>query len=182
MNASSGKTLGIVLIIVLALMAVGVLRFLILVPLGIVDGTLHGFHAPQWDHVGSWIWPWAGFAGLMGLMIIAIWIAVVVWVYKDAEKRGLAGVLWALLVFFTHFIGLIIYVLIRSSHPVRAPSDEHPARPRTAPPACLKCGRPVDRDHSYCPSCGDSLRSVCPKCGKDTQKGWSVCPYCGEKL
>jgi hypothetical protein len=48
------------------------------------------------------------------LGIIALNIAILVWVARDAKARGLDnGVLWMLLVFFTGIIGLIVYILAR---------------------------------------------------------------------
>jgi len=41
-------------------------------------------------------------------------IAMLVWVARDAKARGMdSAVLWMLLVFFTSFIGLIIYIFSR---------------------------------------------------------------------
>jgi hypothetical protein len=54
-------------------------------------------------------------AGLVGL---AINIAILVWVYKDAQARGAEPMLWLILVFFTGLIGLIIWLIVRP--PLRA--------------------------------------------------------------
>jgi hypothetical protein len=40
-------------------------------------------------------------------------IAILVWVYQDANKRGTNGCLWAIVVFFLGLIGLILYILLR---------------------------------------------------------------------
>jgi predicted RNA-binding Zn-ribbon protein involved in translation (DUF1610 family) len=176
MNASSGKTLGIILVVLLVLMIAWPLKYVLFAPVGLFDSIFHGGHSLHLDHSG-W-WPWVGFIGFFGLAALALWIAVIVWVYKDAEKRGMNGALWALLVFFLHLIGLLIFVLVRGDHPVRSGGPQ--AAP--APPACPKCGKPVDRYHSFCPACGERLQPRCPKCGKDVQVGWQACPSCGEKL
>ena len=47
---------------------------------------------------------------LIGLLIAA---AIAFWVYKDANERGMSGVLWGILVFFFCIIALPIYLLIR---------------------------------------------------------------------
>ncbi len=51
-------------------------------------------------------------------LAVAIWVAI--WIYKDAESRGQSGVLWVVLWLFTGLIGLIIWLVIRGSHPQRA--------------------------------------------------------------
>lgn len=52
---------------------------------------------------------WA-IAVLVGL---AIQVAILVFVYKDAKKRGAEPMLWLVLVFFTGLIGLIIWLIVR---------------------------------------------------------------------
>ncbi len=54
----------------------------------------------------------------IGLLVIAILLAV--WVYRDAEKRGMGGVLWLIVVLIAGILGLIIYLIVRRSHPVMA--------------------------------------------------------------
>lgn len=161
MNSSSAKTLGVILIVLAALAFVGFLRFFLLIPLGVADGVGHGLRTHIFDRDWSWFWPWAGFAGFFGLIYLFFWIMVLVWVYRDAQKRGMEGVLWALLVFFLHWIGLIIYLLVRSGRPVRPISPPAPVAPMAPPPP-----KPA----------------FCPACGKPSQSEWSVCPFCGGKL
>ncbi|MGQ9720739.1 MAG: PLDc N-terminal domain-containing protein [Candidatus Jordarchaeum sp.] len=40
-------------------------------------------------------------------------IVLGVWVYRDAEERGMEGVIWLLIVLLTGIIGLIIYLIVR---------------------------------------------------------------------
>jgi hypothetical protein len=51
---------------------------------------------------------------LIMLIPIIITIFIAIWVYKDAESRGMSGILWALVaIFVPYFIGLIIYLVVR---------------------------------------------------------------------
>jgi len=171
MNASAAKTLGIIVVVLLVLMIAWPLKYLIFWPAGLAHGFFHGVH--DWNT--GW-WPWIGLAGFFGLALLVFWIAVIVWVYKDAERRGMHGALWAIIVFFLHLIGLLIFVLVRSEHPLLAPGG------RTAPPGCPRCGKAIERYHAFCPACGERLQPKCAKCGRDVQAGWQTCPHCGEKL
>lgn len=180
MNASTGKTLGIILVVLFVLMIAWPLKYVLFAPVGLFDGIFNGGHNFRIFHSG-W-WPWVGFAAFFALAALALWIAVIVWVYKDAEKRGMNGALWALLTFFLHLIGLLIFVIVRSEHPVRADTGPAAGAPAGTPPVCPKCGKPVDRSHSFCPACGERLQPRCSKCGRDVQVGWQACPHCGEKL
>jgi hypothetical protein len=175
MNASTGKTLGIVLLVLLGLMLLWPLRLLLMAPVGAVHGFFDNWDGIRIGRIHFGAWPWIGFAGIFGLALLALGIAILVWVYNDAEKRGLSGALWAILVFFLHFLGFIIYLIVRAGHPIPIPGRTAPAGgpaagpapgPTPAPPAppaaprpsepagCPQCGKPVAPAHSYCPTCG----------------------------
>jgi len=70
--------------------------------------------------IGQWEW----FVGLMCLVPI-IWfvvaILICIWVYRDAESRGMSGVLWLIVVLITGIIGLIIYLVVRKEKKPAAP-------------------------------------------------------------
>ena len=92
-------------------------------------------------------------AVLAGICLIAVifffvWIYVCIWVYRDAEKRGSSGALWALLVFFFGLIPLIIWLLVRP--PIQqygAPGYGYMPPPPT----------PV---YQYCPTCRQPMTFV----------------------
>lgn len=51
---------------------------------------------------------------IVGLIFFAIYIASLVWVYRDANRRGKSGIVVALLVALISWpIGLLVWVLIR---------------------------------------------------------------------
>lgn len=51
---------------------------------------------------------------IVGLVFFAIYIASLVWVYRDAQRRGKSGILVALLVAFISWpIGLIVWLVVR---------------------------------------------------------------------
>jgi len=116
------------------------------------------------------------FAPLFPLLILLIlWLIIVVWVYRDAERRSMNGVLWALLIFVGNFIALIIYLIVRN--------DEFPKLAAKEPTqSCSSCGKEVAQKYAFCPHCGARLKAVCPGCGKPVSSDWKVCTYCGQKL
>lgn len=53
-------------------------------------------------------------AAIVVLILLAIYIASLVWVYRDANRRGKSGILVALLVALISWpIGLLVWVLVR---------------------------------------------------------------------
>jgi ABC-type tungstate transport system substrate-binding protein len=55
------------------------------------------------------------------LGLIALWIYICVYVYRDAKRRGMDATVWLLLVLLTGFIGLIVYLIVRRDHPIQPP-------------------------------------------------------------
>ncbi len=79
------------------------------------------------------------------LFVIIIPVAIGVFVYRDAEKRGMNGLVWTLIVIFVpSFIGLIIYFIVRENE---------------SGYECGNCHQPVKANQDYCPNCGASLQN-----------------------
>jgi TctA family transporter len=68
------------------------------------------------------------FGGIILFIIglIAVWILLAVWVYRDARKRGMEATLWLLVVLLTGIIGLIAYLIVRREHPIQQPPPPPP--------------------------------------------------------
>jgi uncharacterized membrane protein YhaH (DUF805 family) len=74
------------------------------------------------------------------IVLLAISIALLVWVARDAKARGMDNaVLWMLLVFFLNLIGLVIYLL---------------SRPQGNLLPCPNCGNMRMQASVRCPHCG----------------------------
>lgn len=60
-----------------------------------------------------------------------------------------------------------------------------PAVKKTADGAvdrCAQCGETIQREHKYCPNCGQShARRIMCECGDDLRSDWSFCPSCGRR-
>jgi hypothetical protein len=167
---NNSATWAIVILIGLMLLLAFRSVFFVL-PFGFFTGASHVFR-----DAGRSIGGLFGFIPLvfMPLALLALWVLVLVWVYRDAQRRGRNGLLWALLVLIGNVIGLIIYLIIR---------NESVARPQA--PCCEKCpscGNPVGVGFTYCPHCGRPIKAVCPACKKPVEAGWKVCPNCGASL
>jgi len=69
--------------------------------------------------------------GFLFILLPVIWIIIgillCIWVYKDAESRGMNGALWLIIVLITGLIGLIIYLVVRKEKKAVAPPPPPPA-------------------------------------------------------
>lgn len=162
MSQTTEKTLLVVILVILGIFALfPISSYFFFGRLGVIHPPFH---------------PWFLPAILVPTVLLFIlWLLVVVWVYRDAERRTMSGILWALLVFFGNFIGLLIYLIVRSEGlPKRMAAGV--SQP------CPGCGKAVQQLYAYCPHCGAQLKAVCPNCDKPVASDWKVCPHCGQKL
>jgi hypothetical protein len=167
-----------VLAVVLAIVAVVLMIMM-------MKGCVQGLTSVLWGHHGSgWPlgWGWSG----GGILPLGLWgviqIVLSVWVGADAQKRGMHGLLWGLLVFFTGIVGLIVYLIVAPGLAQRNGSAQAPGVAAAAgtAPRCGKCGAAVQPEFKACPYCGAPMR--CPHCNQAIQPGWKVCPYCTGQL
>jgi RNA polymerase subunit RPABC4/transcription elongation factor Spt4 len=164
----SGALIIIVVVLLLLFMIAPIARF------GLFHGLQGGMVLPALifgEHSAG-----LPFVFMPALLMLIVWLSISIWVYNDAERKRMSGILWALLVFFGNLVGLIIYLIVRSGTETPAPAV------LTKPRTCLKCKSPIQADFKVCPNCGDQLHQTCPKCEKNVQNSWNMCPYCGEKL
>jgi hypothetical protein len=188
-TSGNGKNTAIIILVVILLLFAFRSIFFVL-PFGIFPGMSHAFR-----DAGRAFGPLTFIPMLiLPLALIALWVFVIVWVYQDAEKRRMSGILWALLVLIGNVIGLIISLIVRNESALR------PQPPAAAPPApvpapaepaasaakgpgkCPDCGQDVESGFVFCPHCGAVLKPVCPSCRKPVDKSWKVCPNCGASL
>jgi hypothetical protein len=107
------------------------------------------------------------FAGAVGFGFLFILIGLAMYVYRDAERRGMNGLLWALVAFFVpYFLGFVIYLLSRKPLEARCPD----------------CDRATPPDAAHCPHCGSALKRQCPSCKAPAEPGFQFCSACGGKL
>lgn len=106
----------------------------------------------------------AAFGGVAFLLTLAF---VALYVYYDAESRGMKGGLWALLIFlFANLPGFLIYLLLRG--------------PRLR--ACPVCRTTLQSDFVVCPTCQTKVGHGCPSCHRHIEPAWTVCPWCQADL
>jgi RNA polymerase subunit RPABC4/transcription elongation factor Spt4 len=82
----------------------------------------------------------------------------------DAKRRGMSPVLWVLVsLLVPYLVGAILYFVVREPLPFE----------------CARCGRLVNAQYNFCPSCQYNLRPNCPQCRREIRLGDHFCPHCG---
>lgn len=125
--------------------------------------------------------------GAAGGLLALVWLALVVWAYRDIRARSrstMAAVLTILLVALLPVVGLAIYLLLRPRETLAAAYDraleqEALLQQIEDKPVCPTCARPTQPNWFLCPACHTHLRQPCPVCRSPLELHWDICPYCG---
>lgn len=75
----------------------------------------------------EWFFVGAGLLCLLPIVWFVVSILLCVWVYRDAESRGMGGVLWLIVVIITGIFGLIIYLIVRKEKRPEGPAPPPPS-------------------------------------------------------
>lgn len=124
--------------------------------------------------------------GLVFGYVFILWVASVLWVYKDIRSRTrdpLSQLIAVSISVVFPLIGLPVYLVLRPSETlneayVRQLEQEAILSDLHSISACPNCRRPVQDDFQVCAHCATPLRQACVRCGKLLQFSWRHCPYC----
>ena len=125
------------------------------------------------------------------LMLVAVWLALIVYTYLDARRRVSDPFLvaCATIASFIPYMGTAVYAILR---PPEFLEDAHEREleiraaelrvRQLTELSCPNCEYPVEKNFLRCPNCQHSLKDPCPSCGKPVDPRWAVCPYCESAL
>jgi len=186
MTTSNNKGWNIAIAVLVVLMLLLAFRSIFWVlPFGVFTGTAQAFQRATRGISGlENLGPLGNPMLILPIAFLVLWIMVLIWVYRDAERRGMSGILWLLLVLIGNVVGLLIYAIVRSERPLKSGAEGSGLGPAAAQAKCPGCGNAVAADHAFCPYCGKRLiqTRACPACGKPVSEDWKVCPACGTNL
>jgi hypothetical protein len=128
---------------------------------------------------------------LLILILVAVWLALIVFTYLDARRRisdpFLIGC--ATLASFIPYIGTAVYAIVRppefleDAHERELEIEAAELRVRQLKEvSCPGCGFPTERNYLRCPRCRRRLKEPCPNCRKPVDRKWALCPFCEEPL
>ncbi len=127
---------------------------------------------------------------VMGAYLAAFWFCLVVWTFRDVQKRThdvIVQVLATMLVMLFNLPGLLLYVILRPPETLaevyaRNLEEESLMQEVQERQACPNCKYRVEADYKVCPTCGTELKRSCPDCNRLMNLSWDLCPYCGARI
>jgi hypothetical protein len=122
-----------------------------------------------------------------GAFLIALWISLIIWTFKDVRSRSrdiFAILLATLMVVIFGPLGLMLYFLLRPSTTLaelyeRSLEEEALLQELEERPRCPGCSRQVKEAWILCPDCHTTLKKICPTCNNSLSLHWNICPFCG---
>ncbi len=123
----------------------------------------------------------------LGAYLLAVWISLIVWTYRDVRARSrdlFAQLLSVALVVIFSVPGLLLYFLLRPRETLaegyeRELAEEAFLQDIEEKQACPECHQKIQSDFLYCPNCYSRLKRQCENCRKILNLRWTKCPYCG---
>lgn len=136
----------------------------------------------------------SAFAALFGLLlggyVLVLWLATILWAYRDIRERSrdpIAQLIGVVLVTVFPVVGVVLYLIVRPDESLRDIFERELEEDALlfelrGSGACPSCRRPVSEDFLHCPHCRTVLRDTCRACGRSVSVTWRACAYCGSVL
>jgi hypothetical protein len=136
--------------------------------------------------------PWWNFITLMTrAVLVALWLALVYWTYKDAKRRISDPLMIGISVatsFIFPYIGTLFYAILRPPEYLEDVEEREleiqakRLEMSGASARCPSCRVPVMEDYLVCPNCRQQLKVACNSCGKPMEPAWGLCPFCATEV
>lgn len=124
---------------------------------------------------------------LLGAFLVALWLSLIFWTYRDIRSRTEDRLIQALAAVLTAVmgpLGLLIYLVMRPLQTIdeayqRTLEEEALLAEIEEQHLCPGCSGRTEPDWLICANCHTRLRKSCGSCGRLMDLSWQVCPYCG---
>jgi hypothetical protein len=135
---------------------------------------------------GSWQTTVKIVAAVVITYLVVLWVAGLVWTYRDIRDRTRDPFYQAAAVFLVlafNLPGFWLYRILRPKMTLadayeRTLEEEALLQDLEEQKGCPTCHRRVQDDFVVCPACTTQLKEPCVKCGKPLSYAWVACPYC----
>ena len=128
-------------------------------------------------------------AGLVGTYLFLIWVASVMWAYRDIRGRTrdpASQLIGISIVTALPLLGVPIYMVVRPRGTLREAYDRQLEQEAIlselhSVSTCPQCRRPVEGDWAICAFCSLELKQPCSSCDRLLLNAWRACPYCTQE-
>jgi len=128
--------------------------------------------------------------GLGLAFFVALWVSLIIWVYRDIRKRteDTLVIILAVAVSIVLFLpGVLIYMILRPSVTIdekyqQALEEEALLSTLEESELCPGCERKIKSEWMVCPSCHTVIKKKCPGCQNHLELAWEICPFCSLEL
>lgn len=124
---------------------------------------------------------------LLGLYLGVLWLASVLWAYRDVRARSddaATQAIGVVIVALIPLFGIAIYLILRPRETILEAYERDLQREALrselhAITPCPNCRRPIGPEFIVCAYCRTQVREGCGRCGRLLAADWQHCPYCG---
>jgi len=121
-----------------------------------------------------------------GAFIIAFWLSLIFWAFRDIRKRTgdrLMQILAVIVVTILFLPGVLVYLILRPQQTLeeeyqKSLEEEALLNTIESTSHCPGCSRRVDSKWMVCPDCHTRLMKTCHHCSKLMELQWNICPHC----
>jgi RNA polymerase subunit RPABC4/transcription elongation factor Spt4 len=121
-----------------------------------------------------------------GAFLAALWLALVIWAWRDIRNRArdpLAQALAVLVVAVLNLPGVLVYLILRPTRTLeedyqRTLEEEALLASIEDQMLCPGCERRVKEGWQVCPNCHTRLKKSCQACNQLMELPWNICPNC----
>lgn len=123
---------------------------------------------------------------LLGAFLVALWLSLIFWTYRDIRSRTEDRLIQALAAALTALMGpfgLLVYLVMRPLQTIdqayqQTLEEEALLAEIEEQNLCPGCSGRTESDWVICANCHTHLRKGCGSCGRLMNLSWQVCPYC----
>lgn len=127
------------------------------------------------------------FVAFFGAYMLAVWISLIVWTFRDIRARTedlFTQLLSVAMVAVFNVPGILLYFLLRPKDTLadayeRELAGEALLQDIEEKQACPVCHQKIQPDFLFCPNCHTKLKRQCDQCRRILNLRWTICPFCG---